>query len=150
MSAQLLQLVGTFVAAVVASGLIQWFFNWRTRRAELDRTRADTERIRLETAEAVITAEETKRDLLAKAQLAAQHAALQSADARYDALHEDYAECRSGLREVRIAAFTLIDVVEMLLSRFTKNGDKYSGELSAKDVLDSRGAIATAREHLNR
>lgn len=150
MSAQVLQLVSAIVAAIIASGLIQWFFNWRTRQADLDRTVADTKRIERETAEAIISAEETKRDLLAKAQMAAQHAALKSADARYDALHEDYDECRSGLREVRIAAFTLIDVVEMLLSRFTKNGDRYNGELSTKDVRDARGAISTAREHLNR
>jgi hypothetical protein len=150
MSAQALQLVSAIVAAIIASGLIQWFFGWRTRGAELDKTRADTARIKMETAEAVIGADQTKRELLAKAQLAAQHAALESADARYEALHEDYEGCRSGLREVRIAAFSLIDVVEMLLSRMTRNGDKYSGELSAKDVRESRTAITTAREHLNR
>ena len=150
MSPQVLQLVSAIVAAVIASGLIQWFFGWRTRQAELDRTQADTARIKVETIDAVVSAEETKRDLLAKAQLAAQQAALESADARYDALHEDYDECRSGLREVRIAAFSLIDVVEMLLSRMTKNGDRYTGELSTKDVRESRMAITTAREHLNR
>ena len=150
MSPQVLQLVSAIGAAVIASGLIQWFFGWRTRQAELDRTQADTARIKVETLDAVVSAEETKRDLLAKAQLAAQQAALESADARYDALHEDYDECRSGLREVRIAAFSLIDVVEMLLSRMTKNGDRYTGELSAKDVRESRTAITTAREHLNR
>lgn len=150
MSPQVLQLVSAIGAAVIASGLIQWFFGWRTRQAELDRTQADTARIKVETIDAVVSAEETKRDLLAKAQLAAQQAALESADARYDALHEDYADCRSGLREVRIAAFSLIDVVEMLLSRMTKNGDRYTGELSAKDVRESRTAITTAREHLNR
>jgi hypothetical protein len=32
----------------------------------------------------------------------------------------------------------------------TKNGDRYTGELSAKDVRESRAAIVTAREHLNR
>ena len=150
MSGQGWQLVSAIVAAIIASGLIQWFFGWRTRRAELDKTRADTVRIRLETEEAVLSADETRRDLLAKAQLAAQHAALESADARYDALHDDYEECRSGLRNVRVAAFSLIDVVEMLLSRMTKNGDRYSGELSAKDVRESRAAVITAREHLNR
>lgn len=150
MNPQLLQLVSVIIVAVITSGLIQWFFGWRSRRAELDRTRADTARIKVETIDAVVSAEETKRDLLAKAQLAAQHAALESADARYDALHNDYDECRSGLREVRIAAFSLIDVVEMLLSRMTKNGDRYTGELSAKDVRESRMAITAAREHLNR
>lgn len=150
MNAQGWQLVSAIIAAIIASGLIQWFFSWRTRRAELDKTKADTARIKLETEEAILSADETRRDLLAKAQLAAQHAALESADARYDALHDDYEECRSGLRNVRIAAFSLIDVVEMLLSRMTKNGDRYTGELSAKDVRESRAAVVTAREHLNR
>lgn len=150
MSAQLLQLGGTLVVAIFTSGLIQWFFGWRNRAAELDRAKADTLRIKAETVDAVISAKETERDLLAKAQLAAQQAALKSADARYDALHEDYEGCRSGLREVRIAAFSLIDVVEMLLSRMTKTGDRYMGDLSAKDVRESRAAILVAREHLNR
>lgn len=150
MNPQLPQLVGTFVVAIVTSGLIQWFFGWRSRQAELKKTEADTERIKAETIDAAVSAERNRRELLAAAQLAAQQTALESADARYGALHEDYENCRSGLREVRVAAFSLIDVVEMLLSRMTKNGDRYTGELSAKDVRESRMAIATAREHLNR
>jgi multidrug efflux pump subunit AcrA (membrane-fusion protein) len=149
MSAQLLQLLGTLIVAIITSGLVQWFFGWRNRQAELTKTNAETARIKAETIDAAVSAEQNRRELLAAAQLAAQQTALESADARYGALHEDYEDCRAGLREVRIAAFSLIDVVEMLLSRMTKNGDRYTGELSTKDVRDARVAIVTARTHLN-
>lgn len=136
--------------ACISSGGLQYFFNWKARSAELEKTTAETNKLKTDAIAAAVTAEENRRELLAAAQLVAQQEALESASGRYAALREDYDECRSGLREVRVAAFTLIDVVEMLLARFTRNGDKYAGELSAKDFRDARSAIVTAREHLNK
>jgi chromosome segregation ATPase len=144
MTGYIVAIVVAVITAIGGSGLLQHFLTKAQREADnqLKAQEADQSRE---------IAETNKRDILAQAQIAAQQAALDSSDERYNNLKGDYDETRKSLKDLRYATETLIDVVDTLVSKMRPdNGEQIiSVTVTAAEYLAARSAIREARAHLN-
>jgi hypothetical protein len=126
----------TILAALLTGtgswGLLQFFLDRRTRASNQAQTDA------------------TRQQILSEAQMAAQKAALESANERYQGLHADYISTREGLKNCRNATDQLIEAVDRLVGRMRfHNGDEVIMTMTSAEFLEMRAALRRARDHLS-
>jgi uncharacterized protein HemX len=147
-----LSLVAAVVVALISSGGLQWFLGRRERKKQEERDRRDEEKREKKDEDDAEKREVDRRELLSKAQAAAQEAALASSDRRYNQLDEDYRRCREGLVDLSQATDLMINLFEKIIIRLepTSRGEnqKFTVELELAEVNEVRVAISAARRHL--
>jgi len=149
-------IVGALVSGPGVWGIISHFMTKkRTLREEErqeEKDRVDRQRIEDERRELLERAADERRELLSAAQTAAQKAALDSSDKRFDDLHDDYKNCQTALTTVREVTWLLIDVLEGFMMRLQPIGDngaeEYTVTVRLAEVGQARRAITEARNRL--
>lgn len=130
----------TILLAVISSTglwrIIQIFVERRAREEDAAVRKADTDA--------------NNRKILAAAQIAAQQAALESADRRYAQLESDHNQTRVRMGDLRASTEELIDIMEQLLmsSGVPAKNSSVIITLTWSVYRDARQAIKRARYHL--
>jgi hypothetical protein len=148
-----LGLLGAIIAALISSGGLQWFLGRRERKKQEEKERREEEKQAEKDKDEGERRDVDRRELLAKAQAAAQEAALASSDRRYNQLDEDYRRCREGLVDLSQATDLMINLFEKIIIRLEpasrgENNQKFTVELELAEVNEVRVAISAARRHL--
>lgn len=127
-------------------GVLQFVLNRVGRKAEAARQMADTERIR----EDAKTRATERLALVAEMERKAYDKGQEAADKRYGELKTDYADCRRGLNELRVATEALIDAIDAIIARAQPlNGEGVTVTVTREEITSVRAAIRSARSHLN-
>lgn len=144
----------TILVALVSGGgglgIVQLFLTRTGRKAEISRQAAETERLRNESAKAKEETEANNRKILAAAQIAAQQAALESSDRRFNQVQSDYENLRVRQGDLRSATEELVEIVEQLLSSagVPTRSTSVTINITWSIYKEARSAIKRARDHL--
>lgn len=155
----------TILVAVFSSagfwGVVTWLLGIRERRRKAKEQAEEDAKQKEEEKEARERREREEREendrkalefqqLLSQAQKQAQITALESADQRYAALHDDYARCCDGLKEIRKASFKILDALETVAGKLQRHedGESYVAVITASEVIEIRDNIREARDTL--
>lgn len=146
-SAPLVEIVATSIFS--SSGIWAVLQTVMTRRERKEKARNDQTKAENDELEK-LKRERENEQWLGDAQVKVQRAALDSANSRYAALHDDYTAVRNEMKAVRAATGLTIEALSSVLDKFlpTDTGDTFSAVMKRGEMNNVRKTIGQARSQL--